>query len=165
MVVFNCTSNPGPGAYNNLFSITPTGKQFLSKWGSSKAQTFNPVSSTRFKSFCFLLTQLSCIQALGAITLSQRFSLMVRTLFQTSSLHQAGGLGKRRGTCTTRSFHVSAYIVSPGPGNYVMPSDFGIYKAQEKYIKEIERMESNKAKKCGGEEKKPSRSVAKDINI
>jgi hypothetical protein len=46
-----------------------------------------------------------------------------------------------------------------------MPSDFGIYKAQEKYIKEIERIEINKVKKCGGEEKKPSHSVAKDINI
>jgi hypothetical protein len=37
--------------------------------------------------------------------------------------------------------------VTPGPGTYTLPSDFGIYQAQEKYMAETERLEKLKSKR------------------
>lgn len=40
---------PGPGTYKSITAITQRGNQFVSKFESSKASTFNPPCSARFK--------------------------------------------------------------------------------------------------------------------
>ena len=36
-------------------------------------------------------------------------------------------------------------VQTPGPGTYRVPSEFGIYAAQDKYVKEFERADQRKA--------------------
>jgi len=36
---------------------------------------------------------------------------------------------------------VKSRLSVPGPGTYQLPSEFGLYKAQSKYIKEFERVD------------------------
>lgn len=40
--------NPGPGTYEALAGTSPRGKQFYSKFASSRASVFNPPRSGRF---------------------------------------------------------------------------------------------------------------------
>lgn len=37
--------------------------------------------------------------------------------------------------------------MNPGPGTYTLPSEFGIYQAQKKYVTETERVEREKRNK------------------
>jgi hypothetical protein len=43
------TKTPGPGTYQQLSAISKRGNQYVSHFESSKASTFNPPCSTRFK--------------------------------------------------------------------------------------------------------------------
>lgn len=45
-------------------------------------------------------------------------------------------------TSSTASFHYMSQ--TPGPGSYPVPSEFGIYQAQEKYIREYQRTEDKR---------------------
>eukprot|EP00826_Nyctotherus_ovalis_P045566 TRINITY_DN5057_c0_g4_i1.p1 TRINITY_DN5057_c0_g4~~TRINITY_DN5057_c0_g4_i1.p1 ORF type:complete len:164 (+),score=29.14 TRINITY_DN5057_c0_g4_i1:596-1087(+) len=120
-----------------LEAMTKTGKQFVSRFGSSGAAVFSPPRSQRFLTPSKVCRQLvdkktpgpgyysthSSISGNGAYCLSKYRSVFCRAF---------GGQSK---TALSKPLEV------PGPGAYQAPSEFGVYRAQSKYVRESERVD------------------------
>lgn len=129
---------PGPGTYQHLQAVNSKGNQFLSNIGSSGATTFNPPSSTRFKEVGVRLnnfpgpghyTETPAITKTGMHFFSKYKSSLCRRFGQEARNH---------------SSQIGSSKMTPGPGTYVLPSDFGIYQAQDKFVAETARTERNR---------------------
>ena len=127
---------PGPGAYPVLNSISGKGPQFLSKWKSSLASIFHPPKSTRFKD---IPKEIKSIPGPGQYeikpSLNSTGSYFI-SKFRSSLVRSFG--------VETRDSLTRGSVLTPGPGTYRSPSEFGVYRASEKLVKESERLEKNR---------------------
>lgn len=75
----------------------------------------------------------------------QVFHPMVSNTTQTLNQANLGRLEQRREVSLSlsnqRFVRGNNKIVNPGPGEYMLPSDFGIYRARKKFVEENERLE------------------------
>ncbi len=130
---------PGPGAYEILPGITAKGPQFYSKYSSSRAAAFHPPTSPRFadiRMLFFAVTRAVAketkmkpgpghypiypgITRSGVYFLSKYKSSLCRTF------------GKRY-----TAVGAIPQAVTPGPGTYKAPSDFGECCVADKVAKE-----------------------------
>jgi len=110
-------SVPGPGQYEAISGVTSDGKQYWSKYKSSRCRKISPSKIDRF--------QLSGkgipgpgIYSIKPISLNNKGSYFVSKY--KSSLGKSFGSSKRPGIAQFKSY--------PGPGMYAIPSDFPVWK-------------------------------------
>ena len=142
---------PGPGSYPTLDSISEKGPQFLSKWKSSLASVFHPPHSARFSDMPKEIRQVPgpgqydvkpSLNSAGSYFLSKFRSSFVRKF----------GIEKRD------SLTRGSVLWTPGPGTYRSPSEFGIYRASDKFVKEAEKKDRVKLETSSSTKEKMSKS-------
>eukprot|EP00344_Euplotes_crassus_P010609 CAMPEP_0196999210 /NCGR_PEP_ID=MMETSP1380-20130617/4438_1 /TAXON_ID=5936 /ORGANISM="Euplotes crassus, Strain CT5" /LENGTH=256 /DNA_ID=CAMNT_0042416049 /DNA_START=124 /DNA_END=898 /DNA_ORIENTATION=- len=113
---------PGPGSYESKNSITPRGEQFLSKFKSSGASTFNPPSSSRFNgnNNNNLPGPAEYNTNFGVSNTGGQFLSKVPTPAGRTFYHFDRNTLKNPSTARN----------NPGPGYYRLPSDFGYYESK-----------------------------------
>jgi len=135
---------PGPGTYEVLPGISPRGNQFYSKYESSRAAQFNPPHSQRFMDLrtTFPYNPIAKGVRLSpgpghypAVQAITKNGVYVLSRFSSSRCRTFGV--EFRDTLATRG----SFMSTPGPGTYRAQSEFGQYQAQEKIVKEIEKVE------------------------
>jgi hypothetical protein len=129
---------PGPGTYPTLNSISQKGFQFLSKWRSSLASVFHPPRSARFSG---TPKHIRLVPGPGHYDMKPSLNptgSYFLSKFKSSFVRRFGF--EKRDSLTRGSV-----LWTPGPGSYRSPSEFGIYRAQDKYIKETQRNEQLKS--------------------
>lgn len=123
---------PGPGHYPILNSISKKGNQFLSKWRSSLASVFHPPHSSRFKEGP---KEVKLRPGPGQYeikpSLNSTGSYFI-SKFRSSFVRKFGC--EKRDSLTRESI-----LWTPGPGTYRSPSEFGIYRACDRMVKETEK--------------------------
>ena len=140
---------PGPGTYPTLDSISQKGFQFLSRWKSSLASVFHPPQSTRFKDAPKEAKVVPgpgqyevkpSLNSTGSYFLSKFRSSLVRKF------------GNEKRDSLTRG----AVLYTPGPGTYRSPSEFGIYRACDRMVKDIEKRDVQNLTSAGSSRKEKS---------
>ncbi len=122
-------SYPGPGAYECRPTITKEGKMLMSKYRSSGATTFNPPRSARFGG------EGSKHQP-GPGQYSPRLDMTKEGKYYIQKFSSSGARTFYHHNRKTMDNNSTARL-SPGPGSYRMPSDFGFYES--KHAKKFSR--------------------------
>ena len=118
----NISTSPGPGTYKDQTSIPKTGRNFYSKYRSINAGSIGPPSNSRFKDVNKWLKE---VPGPGEYT--------PRTTFDKNGQYFLSKF-KSSGTAILSSSTKSSLKTSraetygPGPGSYLLPSDFGYPK-------------------------------------
>jgi hypothetical protein len=113
---------PGPGSYEFKSAVSPKGQQFLSKYRSSGAPSFNPPSSKRFRDN-------TDKNSPGPAEYNPRISIANTNGQYLSKIPTPNGRTFYHFDRNTLKLPTSARM-TPGPGSYRMPSDFGHYESK-----------------------------------
>lgn len=114
---------PGPGSYEFKNSISSKGTQFLSKFKSSGATTFNPPTSKRFK-------DINKKGQPGPAEYQAKFTISNTGGQFLSKIPTPAGRTFYHFNRDTLKIPTSARN-TPGPGYYRLPSDFGYYESRK----------------------------------
>lgn len=118
--------SPGPGTYPNIPSINDKGKYFNSKFKSSGASLFNPRTSDRFGPNFSKARQVpgpGHYQPKTDITPDGNYFV---SNFKSSNCRSFSHSIRKAETAGQTSH------ITPGPGTYRLPSEFGYYEAARK---------------------------------
>eukprot|EP00830_Metopus_es_P001488 TRINITY_DN11284_c0_g1_i1.p1 TRINITY_DN11284_c0_g1~~TRINITY_DN11284_c0_g1_i1.p1 ORF type:complete len:313 (-),score=29.65 TRINITY_DN11284_c0_g1_i1:22-960(-) len=139
---------PGPGQYQLPTSIDPKGRYQFAKYRNSAATLFNPPSSVRFKDTKGFVPGPGQYSTPSAISKEGTYAI--------SNFRSSGSIRFLQGSRAAISS--SSSLLSPGPGSYRLPSEFGYYGS-----KFAQTLDERQWKTAGGAEK--PRTVSKPVNI
>jgi hypothetical protein len=120
---------PGPGTYDLIPEISPSGNYFLSKYRSPKAPQFNPPHSKRFQDICRIFVD----NIILAREVKEKpgpgqypvFPSLTKTGVYFLSKYKSSLCRKFGARINTPSTAGMYSFNTPGPGSYAIPSDFG----------------------------------------
>lgn len=108
---------PGPGAYKEMTTIPKTGKNYYSKFKSINSGSIGPPTNSRFRDQTKTAEEIP-----GPGQYTPRTGLATTGQYFLSKFKSSGTAVLAGGT---RSSTQRASTDGPGPGSYILPSDFG----------------------------------------
>lgn len=125
---------PGPGSYKTLNSFTKDGKYFYSRFKDSGSCALRNTE----RRFGLESKMLALVPGPGIYnhpeTINNRGSYFISRFGSSlcgkfAHTPRDPAIDPKKGI---KDFYLNLYLVTPGPGSYVMPSEFGIYESTKK---------------------------------